>query len=156
MQQLVKHSSKSNPVAVIKSKSSGKTRAKGIRAHFDSELPSASLMCVGCRVAINSRNFQPSWGLHNGACGTVEEIIFSKGESPNTGHMPLYVVVNFPLYCGPAWDSDNPKVCQHQIAYPASCAHPASLTKTNVHSSYQFLQRRSSARNNAVKEFSVL
>lgn len=110
MEQLYRRSSKKNPVAVIKSRTFGRGRAKGLRSHFDSDLPSACLICEGSKVAINSRNFMPSWGLHNGACGTAVEIIFAEGTSPNRGDMPLYVVVDFPLYCGPVWDSENPTV----------------------------------------------
>ena len=110
MKQLAKKCSRDNPVAVVKSKSSGNTTGKAIKSHFESDLPSASLLCVGAKVAISSRNFQPSWGLHNGACGTVHEIIFAKGKNPNAGDMPSYVVVEFPLYCGPPWDKSNPKL----------------------------------------------
>jgi PIF1-like helicase len=110
MKQLLRKSSKTNPVAVIKSRTNGRTNAKGIRSHFDADLPSASIFCEGSKVAINSRNFKPSWGLHNGACGTAIEIIFAKGGSPNNGDMPLYTVVDFPLYCGPIWDKDHPTV----------------------------------------------
>ena len=50
------------------------------------------------------------WGLHNGACGIVREIVFQDGHSPNAGHQPSYVVVHFPLYVGPPWDEAFPKV----------------------------------------------
>ena len=50
------------------------------------------------------------FGLHSGACRTVDEIVFKKGENPNNGDLPLYVVVDFPLYCGPVWDTKNPTV----------------------------------------------
>jgi hypothetical protein len=61
-------------------------------------------------VAIEGRNFKPRWGLYNGAIGTVEQICYSEGESPNEGHLPKYIVVNFPQYKGPVWDKKNPKV----------------------------------------------
>lgn len=112
MEQLLKRSSKENPVAIVKSQSAGTISAKGFKSHFDSDIPNASLLCKGCKVAINSRNFMPIWGLHNGACGTIQEIIFANGHNPNLGDMPLYVVVDFPLYCGPPWDSDNPTVSE--------------------------------------------
>ena len=110
IQQLINCSSMTNPVAVIRSRSHGTTRAKGFNSHFDSDLPTTSLICVGCKVAIASRNIKPSWGLHNGAGGTVQEIIFAVGKNPNNGDLPEYVVVEFPLYCGPTWDKDNPTV----------------------------------------------
>jgi hypothetical protein len=40
----------------------------------------------------------------------VREIVFAKGDNPNHGNLPKYVVVEFPAYSGPKWDSDNPKV----------------------------------------------
>ena len=115
MKMLLKNSSKLNPVAIIKSRMHGRTHTKGIRSHFDADLPTTSIFCENAKVAINSRNFKPSWGLHNGACGTAIEIVFAKNGNPNNGDMPLYTVVEFPLYCGPVWDKDNPKVCISQI-----------------------------------------
>jgi PIF1-like helicase len=108
--QLVKRCSDSNPVAMIRSKSIGPQGGKGIKRHFDSDLPGTALLCIDCKVAMHSRNLKPSWGLHNGACGTVREIVFSPGKNPNNGDDPEYVVVEFPLYCGPAWDKGNHKV----------------------------------------------
>lgn len=117
MEQLIRRSSPTNPVAVIRSQSAGTLRAKGYKSHFDSDIPNTALMCIDAKVAINSRNFMPSWGLHNGACGIAREIIFSKGHNPNNGDNPLYVVIEFPLYCGPAWDRSSPKVSYHSCPY---------------------------------------
>jgi len=103
------NSSPSNPVAICKPRSMGTTTGKGDRRHFDSKAPSSALLCIGAKVALDKKNFCPSWGLHNGATGVVEEIIFEEGKNPNHGDLPLYVVVNFPLYCGPVWDPDHPK-----------------------------------------------
>ena len=69
------------------------------------------MMCVGSKVALDSKNFWPQWGLHNGTCGTVEEIVFAEGKNPNFGDLPDYVVVNLPQYVGPLWDKESPKVC---------------------------------------------
>jgi len=115
--------SKTNPVAICRSVSYGTKTGKGINSHFDNkDTPSAALLCRGCKVALDGRNFNPIWGLHNGACGTVIEIVFRdhpitgspKNEhiqtNPNYGHLPDYVVVDFPQYCGPPWDVDNPTV----------------------------------------------
>ena len=110
MKQLAKRCSTENPVAVLKSRSAGRVNGKGVKSHFDGDIAPASLLCVGAKVALNNRNYRPSWGLHNGACGTVEEIVFNAGENPNHGALPKYVVVEFPLYCGPVWDKQNPKV----------------------------------------------
>ena len=108
--KLASHSSAENPVAVVRSKSVGKQHGKGTQSHFDSDTPLAALLCIGAMIALCSRNFQPHWGLHNGAAGTVHEIIFEKGDNPNNGDLPLCVVVDFPNCSGPAWDVDNPTV----------------------------------------------
>ena len=101
---------KDNPTAICKPASTSAKFAKGVASHFGrSKANKASLLCRGCKVCINGRNFFPLWGLHNGGCGIVKEIVFAKGDSPNKGHHPKYVVVYFPLYRGPPWDKDNPK-----------------------------------------------
>ena len=113
LKQLVKKSSQENPVAICRSVSNGTTRAKGYQSHFESDLPATALLCVGAKVALSDRNFYPAWGLHNGACGTVDEIVFAEGGNPNHGALPQYVVVDFPQYSGPIWDEDNPTVSIH-------------------------------------------
>lgn len=110
LQQLCRRTSVSNPVAIIRSQSHGNTKGKGNNRHFDTDLPSTSLLCIDCKVAIHSRNLKPDWGLHNGGCGIVREIIFAVNKNPNDGDLPEYVIVEFPLYCGPPWDADNPKL----------------------------------------------
>ena len=99
-----------NPAAMLRPQSKGPTGGKGISKHFDNKMAETSMICIGAKVALDSRNFCPMFGLHSGACGTVIEIVFKKGENPNNGDLPLYVVVEFPHYCGPAWDKKNPKV----------------------------------------------
>lgn len=101
---------KTNPLAIIKPHSNSHHGPRGKRSHFKSDMPEASLLCRDAKVAIEMRNFNPIWGLHNGACGTVREMVFSANTNPNTGDLPLYVVVDFPNYTGPPWDLDNPTV----------------------------------------------
>ena len=48
-------------------------------------------------------------GLFNGSIGKVIEIIYAQGESPNTGHFPQYVLVEFPSYTGKAFYELQPK-----------------------------------------------
>ena len=108
--ELSRASSAANPVAVMKCKTCGLTTDKGDRRHFDNDKPATAMLCLGSRVALENKNFCPQWGLHNGACGTVDEIVYAEGTNPNHGDHPLYMVVHFPLYCGPPWDTDNPKV----------------------------------------------
>ena len=124
LEMLVKHSTKDNPVAICKTISKGKHNGKAIKSHFEkSKTPSSALLSVGCKVAIENRNFNPIWGLHNGAVGIVDEIIFDKDKSPNNGDLPLYVVVDFPHYVGPAWDTENPTVSTKTTNYhmPSVC-----------------------------------
>jgi hypothetical protein len=52
----------------------------------------------------------PKWGLFNGSIGTVKDIVFQKNENPNCGHQPLYTLVEFHQYEGPAWNIDNKKL----------------------------------------------
>lgn len=110
LEKLVQMNSDDNPTAVIKPIGKGIKYSKSIRSHFTSDIPTASLLCVKAKVCIKGCNFSPMLGLHNGACGTVREIVFGKGKNPNNGDHPLYVVVHFPQYKGPVWDIDHPKV----------------------------------------------
>ena len=92
-----------NPVAIIKSK---------LPKHFDDKqdgLPKITVLCRGARVAIKGQNFCPKIGLFNGAIGKVIEIIYMHGESPNTGHFPQYVLVEFPSYVGKPFFDEQPK-----------------------------------------------
>lgn len=109
--QLLELNTDENPTAIIKPKGQGSKYGKSINAHFDTDTPSASLLCIGAKVCLNGPNLYPSWGLHTGACGIVQEIVFEKGHNPNNGDHPKYVVVHFPQYIGPPWDIDKPKVC---------------------------------------------
>ncbi len=108
---LVNNCSPTNPVAVCKTKSTGLHNGMAITSHFkNSKIPTSSLLSIGTKVAIENKNFCPIWGLHNGAVGIVDEIIFQNGHDPNKGDLPKYVVVDFPQYIGPIWDRDNPTV----------------------------------------------
>jgi hypothetical protein len=113
MQMLHEVSSETNPVAFITPHSFGLRKfGKGIASHYNTNSKNAArtcLLCVGAVVTIDGRNFNPTWGLYNGARGTVDEVIFARGENPNTGNLPTHVVVHFPAYKGPPWDLANPK-----------------------------------------------
>ena len=114
LEQLSKEHSKERPVAFIRTVSNG-SAGKAIASHFrNREAPETLICCVGSTVALDGRNFCPQWGLHNGAMGFVEEIVFDKNTNPNDGDLPKYVVVNFPAYNGPIWDKNNPKVSNKQ------------------------------------------
>lgn len=110
LQKLSQLNSEQNPTAIVKPRTSSVKFAKGVAKHFGEDIPGTAMLCVGAKVAIVGKNFKPNWGLHNGACGIVQEIIFGKNDSPNNGCLPKYVVVEFPLYTGPVWDEENPLV----------------------------------------------
>jgi len=35
-------------------------------------------ICQGAKVQISGKNYEPDWGLFNGAVGTVQEIVYLK------------------------------------------------------------------------------
>jgi hypothetical protein len=110
MEMLHEVSSPDNPVAIIKPKTTGPHAGKSIARHFSDSKPlQSTFLCIGSRVAINGVNHYPEWGLYNGACGIVQEIIFKDEKAnPNNGDIPNYIVVEFPSYKGPSWDTLNP------------------------------------------------
>lgn len=113
MRKLNEITNSTNPVLLLQTKfekcNQSLCKTAGNKKHFDSDsTPSRSILCIGAKVAIENRNFQPNWGLYNGALGTVVGIKFAKGENPQTGHLPRYVVVDFPHYSGPPWIDDHP------------------------------------------------
>ena len=74
-------------------------------------------ICVGAKVAINAINYEPSWGLYNGASGTVVDIVYDNKLGPHAegiNHLPRYVVVDMPGFKPPKligpWDNNNPTV----------------------------------------------
>ena len=83
--------------------------------HYDQDsIPLATHFCIGARVAIKGKNIKPTWGLYNGAIGTVKEIVFDKNCSPNFQDLPAYVAVEMQSYNPPQtvpnFDPENPKV----------------------------------------------
>jgi hypothetical protein len=101
--------SKVCPVAVLKSKTM-KQASHGVCHLKDDSTPNSSILCKGSLVSICGCNFEPKWGLHNGALAIVVENVFAKGESPLHGDLPLYVVIDLKTYCGTIWDKENPTV----------------------------------------------
>ena len=114
---LVKNCSPINPVTVCKTKSTGLHNGMAISSHFkNSNIPTSSLLSIGTKVAIENKNFCPLWGLHNGAVGILDEIVFQNGQNRNKGDLPKYEVVDFPQYNGPIWDQDHPT-----LSYANAC-----------------------------------
>jgi len=110
LRRLKEISGHNNPVAIIRS-STLKGSGRGISSHFNGmNIPATTPLCIGAMVSLNGRNFNPKWGLFNGAIGYVIAIVYEHGKSPNDGDLPLYVAVRFPGYCGPAWYPEHPKV----------------------------------------------
>ena len=89
-------------------------------SHFLNESPkSTMLLCIGVTISLQGCNFQPLWGLHNGACGTMQEIIYDKEPNPNFGYQPNTPSSSFlsTKYIGPPWDVQNLKVCLQCTAF---------------------------------------
>ena len=104
------HSS-TNPVARIQTQTTSKGvkyngRAKCIRK--ESDIDPILNICRGAKVQITGKNFEPDWGLFNGAVGKVMEIVYANGTSPLDGTFPNYVIVDIPSYVGPPWIKEHP------------------------------------------------
>ena len=84
------------------------SKGKGFSSHFtyETRVNAPIPLCRGARVSVN-KNIWQEMGIYNGAMGTVIDIRWKHGESPLTGHLPLYVIVALDEYIGPAWDADN-------------------------------------------------
>ena len=103
-----------NPIAFLKHKL---PKHMNVSQSDHNAIPQITCFSRGCKVSIKGRNFCPKLGLYNGAIGTVQEIVFKPGESPNTGDLPLYVAVDFPGYLGHKneygsyiWDMEHPTI----------------------------------------------
>ena len=77
-------------------------------------------------MALEGRNFRHQWGLHNGAIGYIDEMVFEKGSDPNNGSLPLFLVVDFPGYQGPPWDKNNPTVSPNMTSALSMCSTSAN------------------------------
>ena len=115
VKRLAETCGKKNPVAILRTQSTGPVGGRAVVSHFDnkSKVPGTSIICVDAKVPLKNRNFCPIWGLHNGVCGIVRENVYGKGCSSPHWDFPLYVVVEFPQYCGPLRDMSNPTVSSH-------------------------------------------
>ena len=113
--QLSKLCSDINPLAFLKYVDVSGEGKKCVWKHYATHrIPMTTFLCVGAKVAIKGKKFKPSWGLYNGAIGTVNEIVFKPGDNPNCGDLPVYVAVEFQSYNPPSiipcFDHQNPKV----------------------------------------------
>ena len=110
LKMLCEESSELNPVAILKNKYCSNSGGKVFKSHFDFKNYVTPLLCRGCMVSIQGKNFNPKWGLFNGALGTLIDFHFRIGSNPNCGDLPEYISVEFKEYCGPVWDKTRPKV----------------------------------------------
>src|SRR5687768_2968326 len=101
-----------NPVAVIRAvtmriKDNTTSRTIG---HYDNErTPVMINIAQNSLVQLTGTNLCPKWGLYHGARGKVLDIVFHPSQSP-PDDLPLYVLVDFPQYCGPALIEGHPTV----------------------------------------------
>ena len=110
-EKLREQHSPTNPIARIQTQTTSKGitykgRAKCLMKQSD--IDPVLNICRGARVQIMGKNFEPDWGLFNGAVGDVIEIVYNESQSPLDGSCPEYVIVDIPTYRGPPWMSDKP------------------------------------------------
>ena len=80
-EQLKQQHSANNPIARLLATTSSRGKQYHGRAKCmknESSVEPILNICRGARVQISGRNFEPDWGLYNGAIGTVVEIVFMK------------------------------------------------------------------------------
>lgn len=132
MTKLNELTDENNPVLLLQTqfRKENKKLTYNPKSHFERDsIPTTSLLCKEAKVAITGQNFQPNWGLYNGALGTVKGIKFKKDENPQTGHQPLFVVVDFPSYKGPPWIDDQPTLVPiPTVSIPCSKNHCCEAT----------------------------
>ena len=81
-----------------------------INVHYDNDrTPAVIIIAHDSQVQLTGTNLCPKWGLYHGARGKVLDIVYHPSQSPPED-LPLYVLVDFPQYCGPAFIEGNPTV----------------------------------------------
>ena len=101
--------SPANPIAKIMAITIKNGRRESNNSHYDETIPPSTSFARNAQVSITGQNIMPPWGLYNGSIGTVLDIVFHPGESPNTSHQPAYVLVQFNQYVGPPFLQAFPK-----------------------------------------------
>ena len=107
---LLKANTEENPVAKLKASTTKRNGMEpGNAAHYEPDrMPPRVNICKTAKVQLTGYNPRPEWGLYHGSRGTVIDIVFAFGESPNNNDLPIYVLVDFPQCCGPVFDIQNP------------------------------------------------
>ena len=78
--------------------------------HYENErTPALVNIAQNSKVQLTGTNLCPKWGLYHGARGKVLDIVYHPSHSPPED-LPLYVLVDFPQYCGPAFIKAHPTV----------------------------------------------
>ena len=101
-----------NPVAFIRAQTKklrDDTRSR-TSTHYDNKrTPALINIARNAQVQLTGTNLCPKWGLYHGARGKVLDIVYHPKCSPPED-LPLYVLVDFPQYCGPAFIEGSPSV----------------------------------------------
>ena len=120
------------PICICPSVTLREGRVVSLNSHYDVDRhPSKVLLVVGAKVQLTGWNARPEWGLFHSALGIIKDIVFLDGESPNSGDFPAYVLVDFPTYKGPVFDSGN-KTYVPISTYTARCKYNCGCTRTYV------------------------
>lgn len=148
LKMLHKLSSENNePVAIINAKFEHLSGSPTpLLSHFDRKsIVLSTQLCIGCKVAVESLNICPTWGLYNGCLGTVINIIYNHPQGPNNHptNIPEYVIVDFPEFKPPAnidvWDKNNPTV-NTWLIYPNHQEHYLSIALFSCFSMFPYHQ----------------
>ena len=93
------------PVAVIPSKGRG-THHRTTQDQMG-QIPRVAHIAVGCRVMLTkNQRALTSFGLNNGAVGTIKAIVYDLDKAPP--EFPKAIIVDFPKYVGPLWINREP------------------------------------------------
>jgi len=97
-----------HPVARIKAIDNGR-HAQKADSNKAGGLPPLLCLCHESKVMLTV-NLKATWGLFNGAVGTVVDIVYNAGSRPTDDPAPLpdVVFVRFPGYKGPAYTDEDP------------------------------------------------
>ena len=101
-----------NPVAKIEAETRRNKDDVRIRnmGHYDIDRTPAMIhIARNSLVQLTGVNLCPKWGLYHGARGKVLDIVYHPNNSPPED-LPLYVLVDFPQYCGPPFIEGHPTV----------------------------------------------
>ena len=98
-----------HPICMCKAITMRQGKQVSLNSHYDSDrVPSYTLLVKNATVQLSGWNAKPEWGLFHGSMGKIIDIVYRQDESPSLGYLPLYVLVDFHLYIGPAFDEDHP------------------------------------------------